>query len=196
MFFRLFWSGVQFALPIAIGAWLGPRFGPTTALAAIAIGALLLALLGVWLLRGSTTGQINWRNHSAGWLLPKGWWLGSCQLPGMVASSVLFTVLAAAIGALAPDNLPLMGAFVLNGIALYYLLRALRQHTAGSSGARTTGTLLTVVVLLIAAGLGLQFVGWPRLAALVAGGPVATVGLVAGGWLLLLLTFGRNARWN
>jgi hypothetical protein len=196
MFLRLFWSGVQFALPIVFGAWLGPRFGPVTALVAIAIVAVLLALLGAWLLRGSTTGQINWRNHAAGWLMPQGWWLGSCQLPGMVASSVLFTVLAAAIGALAPDNLPLMGAFVLNGIALHHLLRTFRQHPAGTSGARTTGTLLLVVVLLIAAGLGLQFAGLPRLAALVAGGPPAVVGLLAGGWLLLLLTFGRNARWN
>lgn len=49
MLLCLFWSGIQFAPPIGLGAWLGPRFGPATALAAIALGALLLA--GASLLR-------------------------------------------------------------------------------------------------------------------------------------------------
>jgi hypothetical protein len=196
MIARLLFSSLHYALPIAVGAWLGPRLGVLPALGAITAVALVLALLGAQLLRTSAIGKITWRNTAAGWLLPKGWWLGSRQLPGMVMSSVAFTLLAAAIGAAADGNIWLMIAWALNGVVLSYALGAFRQHASGSSGRRTTGRLVAVIVLLVVAGLAVQLLGYPRLAALVAGGPVTVVGGLYGGWLLMIVTMGRNARWN
>lgn len=196
MIARLLFSSLHYALPIAVGAWLGPRLGVLPALGAITAVALLLALLGAQLLRTSAIGKITWRNTAAVWLLPKAWWLGSSQLPGMVVSSVAFTLLAAAIGAAADGNIWLMIAWALNGVVLSYALGAFRQHASGSSGRRTTGRLVAVIVLLVVAGLAVQQMGYPRLAALVAGGPVAVVGGLYGGWLLMIVTMGRNARWN
>jgi hypothetical protein len=180
---------------VTLGAWLAGRHDRLTVIAVTAAASLLAGCGGAVLLRYSAVGRITWRNRVASWLLPFASALGDRQLPGMVLASTVLLTLLVAIGTCCQGNGWLAAGCVLDGLAAVHAVRLLREPCAPAQ-ARTLTVLLAVAVGLASAGLVLAELGHGSLAILVAGGPPATVAVGYGAWILLLLSAGRNQRWN
>lgn len=210
------------AVPLATGYWLLEVLSPWLAVVAAAAIAVGTCGLGALLLRSTVTGSITWRNHLAGWLLPWGYFLGRGQLPGITAAcSTIWTLLAtssivaratsaaptaalpatAAATAATPaePTMPwlLVVAWVVNGAAMLYLLKTvLTAFGPGTRAGMSLWRFIAVLAALIAGSVVLQLSGNTGLATLVAGGPPLLVGGFFGLWMLAMIVFGRNARWN
>lgn len=164
-----------------------------------------LALVGCFVLRTTAIQQITWRNHLAGHLLPFAQCMGGGTLLRVGASSVLgsaavggavFVWLALAANG-TPPGWPLALAWLLDLLTLLFVATTTtRSYRFGAPGARQARRVLAFVLVQVGVSLALHLTGHPTLAALVAGLPQAL--LLA--WLLLylgiVLTAGRNARWN
>ncbi|MBL8753009.1 MAG: hypothetical protein JNK15_06865 [Planctomycetes bacterium] len=187
---------VRFAAIAVVARYLAAALGALPALAAIATLATALGALGTVLLRTSPLGVVTWKNRTAGWLLPFCMVLGANQLPAMLASSVAVITVAAATGIGNGGHWLLTAAWTLDAIAAAFAWRAFRAHSPGSSGRRSVTRVLIAAFGLAGAGLVLLQLDRPGLAIAVAGGPPATVGAFSLAWILLLVTLGRNARWN
>lgn len=203
-------------LPLLVGWALIQNLPRWLALLTAAIIAAILSLAGALLLRSCPLGQITWRNRLAGWLLPWGYTLGGGQLGGIaLASAAVWTLLAA--GAIFATTVPpaaatpagqgapaapisawwLLLAWIVDGGGVLYLLGiALKNSLRGSGGGATVRKLLLILVGMLVASLALQLSGYPGLAVLIAGGPPLVIGGFYGLFVLAMLTFGRNARWN
>lgn len=207
------------ALPLATGYWLLEVLSPWLAVATAAAIALGTAGLGALLLRTTTVGTITWRNYVAGWLLPWGYFLGRGQLRGIAAvCATIWTLLAtssivaratsvapvAALPATAAatpttSTMPwlLVLAWVVCGAAVLYLLKTvLTAFGPGTRASMSLWRIIAVIAALIASSVGLHLFGHTGLATLVAGGPPLLVGGFFGLWMLAMIVFGRNARWN
>ena len=208
------------AVPLATGYWLLEVLSPWLAVAAAAAIALGTSGLGALLLRSSAVGTITWRNYVGGWLLPWGYALGRGQLPGITAACAsIWTLLAtssivaratsaapiatlpatAATATPAEPTMPwlLVVAWVVVGAALLYLLQTvLTKFGPGSRERASLWRFITALTALLAGSVLLHLFGHTSLATLVAGGPPLLVGGFYGLWILVILTLGRNARWN
>lgn len=207
------------AVPLATGYWLLEVLSPWLAVATAAAIALGTSSLGALLLRTTTVGTITWRNYLAGWLLPWGYYLGRGQLRGIAAvCATIWTLLASsailarATSALPVGTLPatatttpatttmpwlLVLAWVVCGAALLYLLKTvLTAFGPGTRAGMSLWRIIAVLAALIASSVALHVSGHTGLATLVAGGPPLVVGGFCGLWMLAMVVFGRNARWN
>lgn len=207
------------AVPVATGYWLLEVLSPWLAVAAAAAIALGTCGLGALLLRSTALGTITWRNHVGGWLLPWGYTLGRGQLPGITAvCATIWTLLAtcsilaratsvapvatqpgtaATIAATASMPWLLVFAWVVDGTALLYLLKTvLTAFGPGTRASLSLWRLVSVLTGLLVGSVVLHLLGHSSLATLVAGGPPLLVGGFYGLWIVAMLTFGRNARWN
>jgi hypothetical protein len=204
----------RIALPLVLGFFLARELALSIALLTALALATLLPALGAWLLTTLHGGEITWRNHAAGWLLPWGYALGRGKLPAIAAICgacwlFLFGLgIAAARLAEAPPSAPsseapalarwlLVGGWLVDGIALLYCLGTLRKNfTLTSEGGRTLLELIAFVAGLIVASALAAALGHLRTAALIAAGPALALGGFYALWIGVLLTFGRNTRWN
>ncbi|MGL4553310.1 MAG: hypothetical protein ACRC33_19260 [Gemmataceae bacterium] len=197
---------VRVGAAAALGTGLAVRFGPTVAGLICAVAAAIACAAGAVLLRTSPVGRVTWRNRAAGNLIPWGWRLNAGRLwPVVVVSWCVWVLIGTAAILLRPgpaEESPgvdlrgsLFAAWVVDGATLLYLVGTVRQATPGSR----VGPLWAVsasVLAVIAVSVGLYLGDRPEGALLVAGGPPAVVGGLAGGAVLLVVTVGRNARWN
>lgn len=216
---RVLFLSLRLSIPVATGYLLGTWLGAAMAMGVAALLAVLLSGVGAWLLQRSKVGEVTWRNRIAAWLLPYGYKLARGRLPGIAAvSAVVFAAIAGAVilamalaatgqvpvaagvaGGTAPTtgmSWLLVVAWLVDGGALLHLLSTLSQLPAGSSPARTLWKLVTVVVLLLVGSVVLLLAGHADAALWVAGGPPLGIGVCYGLFVLLLVTAGRNARWN
>jgi hypothetical protein len=182
--------------------WLAEQYGTTTA-SLIWAGLMALACgIGTVLLRTSRVSQVTWRNRLAGYLIPWGWRLNRGLLwPIPVISWIVWMAIGAAAMLLRPGSeslalrLALFTAWVVDASVVVFLLGTLQQSTAGSR-AGSVWKLFVLVVSLPVVSIGLYIGGLAPAALAVGGGPPLVAGVVFGLFTLVLLTLGRNARWN
>lgn len=184
------------ALFVALGTVGTARYGLLVAVALVVAVAALASLVGAALLRTSAIGQVSWRNVAAGWLLGWGFVFGGGSLPKIATHSGACLTLMGAIGALASPHVPLAAAWALDAAVLLSLARPFRAQSGSPSARRRLLKPLLIVLGLAVAGGVLLLGGRPQAAALVAGGPLVVIGAVYGAWLLVMITVGRNSRWN
>ncbi|MBC7782753.1 MAG: hypothetical protein H7144_02855 [Burkholderiales bacterium] len=168
-----------------------------------------------WLLKTSGVGNITWKNRVAGLLLPFGYAAGRGKLWPIVLTSWLVWVLVAVAVALqtdqriaststTPDATPsrawaivLMVAWAIDGAALLYVIgTAVKNFTPGSRSGITLIKISAVIVGIIAGSIILHITGHTRSAAILAGAPPAALAVLYGAFVGIMVTVGRNARWN
>jgi hypothetical protein len=197
---------VRVAAAAALSTGLTVRFGPTVAGLIWAAAAAVACAAGAVLLRTSPVGRVTWRNRAAGTLIPWGWRMNAGRLwPVVVVSWCVWVLSGTAAILLRPgpaEESPAVGlrvglfaAWVVDGAALLYLLGTVRQATPGSR-VDPLWAVSAAVLAVIAVSIGLYLGDRPEAALLVAGGPPAVGGGLAGVAVLLVVTVGRNARWN
>ncbi len=184
------------AAAVALGATAFQRFGFVTALLAVLAASFALAGLGALVLSRAKVGEVTWRNRLAAWLLPYGALFGSYTLGGLALTSGGMLATFAAIGVAARGNAPLGAAWGLDVLAFASLAAAALQHGPGSSGRRSLLVPLAALLGLAAASVACAAAGRPTLAAAVAAGPLLALAALYGVFVLLMVTVGRNARWN
>lgn len=213
----IFLRSLRYSVPAAIGWLLGRQFAPGMALALCAALAVLVPTAGALLLRTLKVGQVDWRNYLSGWLLPFGYTLGRGKLLGIALACIPIWFGVAASGVMlaqpavaAPTTAPqataatptwawpaLIAGWVVLGTAFVHLLGVLTKNfTVSSSSGRHLLKVMAVALGLIAVSAALHAYGYTGTAALVACGPPLAIGTLFGLWVLVLVTFGRNARWN
>ncbi|AWM40211.1 hypothetical protein GobsT_13420 [Gemmata obscuriglobus] len=178
--------------------------GPALLLwAAAAAGA---CVLGAVLLRVSAVGRITWRNRAAGYLIPWGWRLNRGRLwPVAVVSWVVWVAVGAAALLLRPSpgedgpavgvRIALFAAWAVDAAALVFILGSIRQATPGGR-VGSLWKLVAVIAGLVGASVALHLGDLSRAALLLAGGPPAVLIVIAALFVGLMMTVGRNARWN
>ena len=208
---------LRFSLPLAVGWLLGRTYGMPMALGCSGALAVALPTAGALLLRTVPVSKMDWRNHLAGWLMPFGYVLGRGKLGAIAAWCAVIWFALAACGVLltqptiAAPQAPavaaaagpswswpaLVAGWLVLGTAFVHLLTTLRKNfSPGSQSGRSLVKIMAVIVGLAGASVALHVSGFTGTAALVALGPPAAVGTLFGLWVLMLLTLGRNARWN
>lgn len=194
---RSLWPGVL--------AWTFARTLPSWPAAAATAGTLLAAaLVGTLLLRSCALGVMTWRNRAASWLLPFAGLLGGGSLLTFAATSLVASLAIASVVLLAttgsaahPVPVWLLLAWLVDVLCLMHLVPTrLRHFTYGSRGASSLHRLIAFVVLQLAISVPLHLQGSTFAATLVAGLPQLVVGVGYGLFVLVLVTIGRNARWN
>jgi len=204
---RFLYISALIALATGISWELAIHFIPWLAMIIWSILTAALCAIGAWLLHGAPLGLVNWRNRAAGYLLPWGFKLGRGKLlPSAIAAWLIWVAIGTATITLiswpasAATSHPVIATLLfISWIILGALI--VRQlgfiHTFGSAhGRRSLGQSALALAALIAAGLTLWLLRRPGWALVVSGGPIAMVGGGYGLFLAVMLTVGRNARWN
>lgn len=188
----------------AAAYWLAAEYGLWPAMLAWAIAAAVACGTGAVLLRTSGIGRVTWRNRLAGYLIPWAWRLNRGRLwPLPVVSWVVWMAIGGGAVLLRPTasegpslvGVALFAAWVIDAAGLMYLLGTIGQATPGSR-VGSLWKLVAVIAVLIGASVGLHLGGRTMAALVVGGGPPLAVGAGIGLVVLLLVTVGRNARWN
>jgi hypothetical protein len=182
--------------------WLADQYGTTTACLIWASMMAATCGIGTVLLRTSPVSQPTWRNHLAGYLIPWGWRLNRGLLwPVPVISWIVWMAIGAAAMLLRLGSeslelrLALFAAWVVDASCVVFLLGTLQQSSPGSRVA-AVWKLFVFVATLPVVSIGLYLGGMAVAALAVGGGPPLLAGVVFGLFTLVLLTLGRNARWN
>ena len=166
--------------------------------AACALGAFAIARQPV----GESTVVGRFGSSVVHW----GWRVGHGKLwPPIVISCGLWTLVGIAVMAIVRHRGDvvqqlLVVAWVVDIVAVLYLLGVglVNRSTAGSFPVALLGVVGALMVMLSVSGISASngSSSARRFALLVAGGPPLFVGLGYGLFLLVMVTLGRNARWN
>jgi hypothetical protein len=205
----------------AVVCWvLTPRLGFWMTLGLWTLVSGVVCLASALVLRSAGVGQMGWKNYQAGFFLQFGYAIGKGMLPGItLVSWLVWTLigLAAALAAsrnlIAPStpDLPgppaaaagvlgsilLMLAWVIDGGIILYTVGVIAKNFQLRS--QQAKHLLAIIGILLAV-MGISLFAWRRgytyTAALIAGGPPLALGVFFGLYVLIILTAGKNARWN
>lgn len=215
--YRVLWAAIA---AFSFGMLL-KRLGPWPALGAWAAIIALCCAASALLLRTTGVGEISWKNRVAGIFLSWGSFVGRGGLmsiataswaawvlvavgmilvmaPGAIGMSVNSGPTAGAANAAFHWRYVLFAAWAVNVSAILYLLKTWVRNFSGSGGSsgKSLWSLMGILLLLLAASIGLHLNGHTRTAAIVAGGPLAVVGLAYGAFFAVLFTFGRKGSWH
>ncbi len=210
MIARSLWQFVLLTVAAAGCWWLITGWGQPLAGVLWAVGAGVACAAGAVLLRTSAVGRLTWKNRVAGSLIPWGWRLSAGKLwPVPLVSWGVWVLVWAAVAVLTPQpggdplttwdvvvRLALGFAWGGDALALAHLVGVLLGHSQNGSGGRSLRRIAGVLAAIVAASVALHLFGFTGLAVLVAGGPIALVGIGYGLFLAVLLIFRRNSRWN
>lgn len=193
------------AVPVAL-AWLAAtRWPPAIAIPAF-LGAMgALAAAGCLLLRTAPLERITWRNRVAGVCLPWANLFGSGSLGRLWSSSLVGSFVVGGIvmlffgvaGTGASPPWPLLGAWLLDVLVVLFLLGTItRGHLWNARPGQRLLRLVALVVLQFVASLGLHLAGWSLTGAAIASAPQLAVLAAWLVWFAVVMTVGRNVRWN
>lgn len=182
-------------LPLVVAGLLASQLGIGLVLAIMAGTAIVSVTVGALLLRGAPLGAVDWRNRAASWLMPWGHVLGGPTLFAIACSSFVAWVLLALAGAIGWSEPWLLAAWVLDGSVVRWLASSAWRNRGDRIQRRVVGRLIALLVALALAGLLCQLLGHPILGAVVAGGPVALVGVLCGLWFGMFMV-ARPSRYN
>lgn len=204
-------------------ATLATRLGPWTGLAAFALAMAILCVGTAVIVHRQPPGKITPANYLMGFILPWGYRIGRGKLLPIVLTSWaiwlligLAIVLAmnaridtAAIATSLPVSANPRSGFMMTLLALAWLidggvllrcLGLLATSTNRAHMTRSLGPLIAFLIAILATSIALVTLttspATASLALVIAGGPPMLVGLGYGLFILVMLTAGRNARWN
>lgn len=214
----------MFFLTAVACIWLTSKIGPWAAIPAWAGVIGTLCAVVAFIMHRQPPGKITVINRIAGMVLPWGYAIGRGTLfPIVLESSIRWTLLGIAIIALAPRGLaslsgfssspaPTTAAYQTGPVMMILLLISwliagailfrLLTFVLARSGRIQPGLLAPIVgisalvvgsILLAAFGTNS---GMTWLALTMTGGPILFIGGGYGVFLVIVLTIGRNARWN
>lgn len=207
----LFHQALRVGLAVAVCALLTANFGVLVAVVVWAVVSFVACVVGAVLLRTSEVGRVTWKNHAASYLIPWGVRVSRGKLwPIPVVSWAVWMTIGGGVFALTPglgsDGLTsgevvlrvLLGlSWAVAGYAFGYVLVVLsRGVSSGSSGSRMLTPFCVIIAGLLVLSVVLHLCGFTLLALMATGGPVLLVGGGYGLFVLVLLIFGRNSRWN
>lgn len=207
---------VRVLIPLLVGWVLCQAMGLWPAIGIALASAICLPIIGALLLRTVTTDAITWRNQVAGWLLPWGYKIGRGKLPaitiisgvvwallftlGTIAGRPMVVVEASPVSTSSPSsllNFLLVLSWAVDGAVLFYFAGMLSRDTDFSRRPGSTMAKLAAIVgLLIVVSFIFWLTGKPSRALWISGLPPLACGLLFGAWCILLVTVGKNARWN
>lgn len=214
---RVLFLALQLSIPVGIALSLAAWLPPWPAFGLSLVVAVLLSVIGTLLVLRAEVDQVTWRNRVAALMLPWGYRLAKGRLLWIgVVSAVVFTaitggvILVTTLGGsvipggpgVSPAGIPthvswlLIVAWLVDGAALLRVVSMLPALPPGSSPARTLWKLGAMVVALLVGSIVLLLRGYPTAALWVAGGPPLAIGVGFGLFVLMLMTLGRNTRWN
>jgi hypothetical protein len=208
---------------VAACAWMTPRLGPwkTIVIFAVVMNALCGAV--AFLVHRQPPGKVTIANYVMAIVLPWGYQVGRGQLSRIVFISWaiwvllgLATVVATSRRIAQPpasvvtsdQNLPrsatimtlLAVAWIVDGAVLLRCIGVLATGTNRGHMSRSMAPLVLFLVAILAISIALVTLSHSAtsawLALLVAGGPPLFVAAGYGLFMLVILTIGRNARWN
>lgn len=202
---------ILIALAALAGVLLANRFGLWTAAPAWSLGMLIACSAAAFLLSRQPVGSRNAINQLAGWLLPWGWRLTQGLLARMVAvSSLVWALQGTAAAALAAAGEPdgqqnssialkamLYLAWLILGWGVLYLLGVMVSNRRVSPPL-VVPTLILVGLIAASAAVFLRAPSRGTLisAVLLAGGPIAVIGVGYGFFVGVLLIAGRKTNWR
>jgi hypothetical protein len=208
---------ILLALLAVLGGYLlAPRIGAWLTLAGVAALATLAAVAGGHLLKTSTVSKITWKNRLAGFMVPWGWKLANGKLGrAQIASAAIWTLLGGAGVMLAsgPTSVSISSsgtmrfpnvvtallalAWIIDGAAVVYLLSTmLKNFDVASPQALSLIKVMALCVAILLGSLLLWTLGHPYIALLIAGGPPMALAVFFGLFIFIMLTAGKNVRWN
>lgn len=204
---------VRIAIAVGAGFLIG-RISVLPLLVSL-LASIAIPAIGTVLLRNAEPEKITWRNRTAGWLLPWGYRIGRGKLLAIAVVSGIVWGILLGLGVLLAQPAPAMVreapapflpdmalvllvlAWIVDGAALFYLLGMLSQNSSlsqppGSTQLKTAA----FVCFLLAASIGCHVTGRSGAALWIAGLPPLVLGILLGAWFAVLLSLGKNARWN
>lgn len=209
-----FFSALRIALPVLLGWAFSRELEAPAGMLYMSAVAVVMPVLGVLLVRNSEPGRVTWKNYVAGYCVPWGYAIGRGQLWAIAVVSGVVWLLLQLIGFFATQlrvdggttdsaafapwfQAALIFGWVTNGLALLHLLGLLRHGMSfRDAHCRRVLKIAGFVFALVVVSVLLALMGYVRTAALIAAGPNLAVGLLYLAWFGILLTFGRNLRWN
>ena len=216
--------GVSIAAAIVLCAALAQRLGPLKAviLWACAVGAVDV-VTATLIHRQSPPEKVSWINHLAGFVLPWGYRIGRGKLWPIVLTSWLIWMLigVAVMTAVATNRYDevagvatingrtqrnpvvtglLVVAWLVDGGVLLRCIGLLATSPNRRQILRSLSVPMAILAGILLASIGLVTVNCTpaaaRTALLIAGGPPLLIAVAYGGFVLVMLTAGRHARWN
>jgi hypothetical protein len=203
-------------------ATLATRFGPWKGLAAFALSMAILCVTVAGIVHRQPPQTITLANYLMGFILPWGYRIGRGKLRPIVLTSWTIWVLiglaialainaridasgiATSFPASSPRSATMMTllalAWLIDGGVLLRCVGLLTTSTNRAHMTRSLGPLMALLIAILATSIALvTLTNSPTaasLALLIAGGPPLLVGGGYGLFILVMLTAGRNARWN
>ena len=211
MISHLFHQAMRVSLAVAVCLPLTANFGAQVAAPVWAAVMLVACTVGAVLLRTSEVGRVTWKNRIAGFLIPWGVRVSGGKLwPIPLVSWVVWMTIGGGVFTLTPGpgveglssgdvrSRVLLGLSwaVAGSVFGYTLVNLSRNFSINSSSGRTLTTLSAVVAGLIVLSVTLHLFGFTLFALVVTGGPILLIGGGYGLFVLAVLVFGRNSRWN
>jgi len=210
----ILYRGASILLAVGTCWWLTGNVGAMTALAIWVGASAAMCAMAAVLLHRQAPGRIGVVNYAAGFVLPWGYRIGNGRLTAIaITSAIIWALLGAAVvtlripasSAAHVDNTHavlralLLMSWIIDGGALLYLLSVMSR----SPGlVRSLLKVTAIVAAMLIASVALTLFSHPGsgtmmpLALAISGGPPLVVGSAYGLFLLVMLTVGRNARWN
>ena len=193
--------------------WVMKRYGIAPTLIGWAVGWGVICAVGAMLLRMSEVGKIGWKNRVVGYALSWGYMIARGRLWAIGLTSWAVWVLIAVGVALqmgrahiastdarmisTEPSVLLFIAWAIDAAALLYVVGVLMKNFSFSStGGRSLIKMMVILSAILCGSVALLLAGHPNKALLLAGGPPLALGGGYGLFLGMMLTFGRNARWN
>ncbi|QOV91580.1 hypothetical protein [Humisphaera borealis] len=183
--------GHQFTLVTAIGVWAVIVAG------LCGLGSLLIARQSLG--RATTTGMIGSAVVRYGYRVGQGMLPAAAAISWIVWTAVGTAAIAAFHSRSDLSSVLLLVSWLINGLALMYLIGTLILASRGGRVPKSIVKVSLMLAAILAGSVILNAIGTPwsqRTALTLAGAPIVLIGGGYGLFILVILTFGRNARWN
>ena len=193
---------VVWALTAAGLAAIATRLPTRSALLWWAGFALVACLAGAFAISRQPIGQSTIWGRLGSAFVHWGFRAGRGQLPAALGISLVVWLLIGSTAILAwgartePRQALIILAWAANLAVLFYMVGVMLANPGTSRQLVTVSGVVLGLTVVSAAFWTARTPGAQRLALLIAGGPVLLVGVVYGLFLLIVVVFGRNARWN
>ena len=212
---------ITVAAAVAACGWLATGLGAWKALGVWTVVAGALCAAVAFLMQRQTPEKVTFVNYAAGVVLPWGYRIGRGKLvPIVVTSWAIWTLLGIAVaiavvgrrGNASPEAVALGGersrtvmillllSWLIDGAVLLRMIGVVATGTNRSHQLRSLAVPALVLVAMLASSIALVTMN-PRPAAartalLIAGGPPLLLGVAYAVFVVVMVTAGRNARWN
>jgi hypothetical protein len=194
---------IGWILGAGVALWLGLAYPVRTALPLWVAASGVACTLGGLAIRSQPIGIVTWAGKLGSTVVQWGFRASNGRLiPAVLISWLVWVVLGAAVILMLKfraerSQALLVLAWAVDAAALLYVIGVMLANRGSRPGALVV--VAGILVAMIAVSALLFRAGGPaatRLALVIAGGPPLVIGVGYGLFVLLMVTVGRNARWN